>query len=217
MTALIAASLFHHTLGYLGHLIIRHGYGVLFAFVAAESFSFPVPGEIALLAGAVQASRGRLDLAAVVLVGVVAASAGDNAAYLVGRHAGRPFIFRLAKLMHVRRSRLERLEQSYHRNLWRTVITGRWISPVRGWTALSAGAARVPWPRFFAANLLGGVTWATAVTLAGFTLARHLSVDRLEGVFDLGLRLVLIVVVVAALAAVVVWAVRRRRRHRSRP
>ena len=71
--------------------VARHGYVVLFVLIAAESFGFPLPGEISLLVGAYEVQRGAFALPAVVLVGAVAAVAGDNAAYLLGRKAGRPW------------------------------------------------------------------------------------------------------------------------------
>ena len=33
----------------------RHGYVILFVLIAAESFAFPVPGEVSLLVGAYEA------------------------------------------------------------------------------------------------------------------------------------------------------------------
>lgn len=212
---LLIAALFHNALGHLGHLMVRHGYGVLFGFVAAESFSFPLPGEIALLAGAFEASRGRLDLAGVVLVGVAAAAAGDNGAYLAGRHAGRPVLLRFAKMIHVHQSQLEKMEHRYDRNVWRAVTTARWISPIRGWAALSAGAARVPWPRFFLANLLGGVSWTVTVTLASYALVRAFPADEVESGFDLGANVLIGVVIVAGVVLLVLWLARRRRRSKA--
>jgi membrane protein DedA with SNARE-associated domain len=211
----LIAALFHNALGHLGHLMVRDGYGVLFGFVAAESFSFPLPGEIALLAGAFEASRGRLDLAEVVVVAVAAAVVGDNAAYLAGRHAGRPVLLRFARMIHVHQSQLEKMEHRYDRNVWRAVTTARWISPIRGWAALSAGAARVPWPRFFLANLLGSASWAATVTLASYALVRAFPAEEVENGFDLGANVLIGVVIAAGVVLLVLWLARRRRHGKA--
>ena len=38
----------------------RHGYAILFVLIAAESFAFPLPGEVSLLVGAYETQRGVL-------------------------------------------------------------------------------------------------------------------------------------------------------------
>jgi len=79
----------------------RHGYAILFGLVAAESFWFPLPGELSLFAGGLEASRGKLNVFWVAGAGMAAAVTGDNLAYLLGRLAGRPLIERLARLLHL--------------------------------------------------------------------------------------------------------------------
>jgi undecaprenyl-diphosphatase len=47
------------------------------------------------------------------------------------------------------------------------VFFGRWVPGVRIVAAVTAGAARMPWPRFAVANAAGAVAWASTVaTLA---------------------------------------------------
>ena len=126
----------------------RHGYLILFVLIAAESFGFPLPGEVSLLVGAYEAQRGVYDLPGVILVGVVAAMTGDNLAYLVGRTAGRPLVERLLRLLHVPQIYLDRMDSSYRNHAGRTVVIARQLSPVRGLAAFSAGGTRVAWRRF---------------------------------------------------------------------
>ena len=41
---------------------------------------------------------------------------------------------------------------------------GRWVPGVRVVAAVTAGAARMPWPRFALANALGAIAWAASVS-----------------------------------------------------
>ena len=138
----------HGALKYLAGEFARHGYAILFGLVAAESFWFPVPGELSLLAAGYQASRGKLDVFWVAGAGIAAAITGDNLAYLFGRLAGRPLITRIARLLHLHARRADTMNHYFDRHAGTTIATARWISPLRGLVALSAGAARVPWRRF---------------------------------------------------------------------
>ena len=70
------------------------GYPALFLLVMAESGGVPVPGETALIAAAIVASQGKLDIELVVAIAAFAAIVGDNAGYLISRKAGRNLLER---------------------------------------------------------------------------------------------------------------------------
>src|SRR3954449_4703392 len=65
------------------------GYAAVFAFVAVETMGIPVPGETALIAAALLAHAGRLDIVMLVLVAAAAAITGDNIGFALGRRFGR--------------------------------------------------------------------------------------------------------------------------------
>src|SRR5215204_1644822 len=69
-------------------LLLEHGLILLFVLVAMESAGVPLPGETALVAAAILAQRGHYSLAAVIAVAAVAAIAGDNVGYWIGRKGG---------------------------------------------------------------------------------------------------------------------------------
>jgi undecaprenyl-diphosphatase len=179
--------------------------------LSAESFAFPLPGEVSLLVGAYEAQRGVFGLGWVIVVGALAAMSGDNLAYLFGRRAGRALIVRLLRFLHVRSAYLERVDSYFDLHAGLTVLVARQLSPVRGLTALSAGASRVPWRRFAPFNALGSLLWAAAVTLLA-----ALFVSRLDELADDLSLAGLIVVGLSPLAgAVLLW--RRLQRTAVRP
>ena len=62
-----------------------------------------------------------------------------------------------------RRHAVRRADRFFERYGAATVFFGRWVPGVRLVAAVIAGATRMPWPRFAAANALGAVAWATTV------------------------------------------------------
>ena len=114
---------------------------------------------------------------------MAAAITGDNLAYLFGRLAGRQLIERTARLLHLHAKRLEGMNTYFDRHAGTTITTARWISPLRGLVALSAGAAFVPWRRLLVYNAIGSISWAAAVTGLSYGLSRSLA--ELAEIFSL--------------------------------
>ena len=204
---LIGTTALHGALREVADEVAHHGYIILFVLIAAESFAFPVPGEVSLLVGAYEAQRGVFGLGWVIVVGALAAISGDNLAYLLGRRSGRALIVRLLRVLHVRSAHLERLDAYFGLHAGLTLVIARQLSPVRGLAALSAGTAQVRWRRFAAFNALGCIAWATAVTLLATLLVRHL--DAL--VDDLGLAGLIAATAIGLVAVVMLWRRFRRR------
>jgi membrane protein DedA with SNARE-associated domain len=212
--ALVVAAALHGVLRDVADEVGRHGLVILFVLIAAESFGSPLPGEVSLLVGAYEVHRGHFALSSVILVGVAAAIAGDNIAYLVGRRAGRPLIERLLRRFHLPLSYLERMDAYYHGHAALTVVIARQVSPLRGLAALSAGGTRVRWRRFFLANAAACTVWAVAVTVLATLLVSHL--DQVEDDLSLvGASAAAAVVAVAV--ALLLWRRRRRAAGRRAP
>jgi membrane protein DedA with SNARE-associated domain len=155
-----------------------------------------VPGETALLAGAIVAQRGKLDLTAVIAVAAVAAIAGDNLGYLFGRSAGRAVLDRYGHLVRLGPRRLRVMEIFYERHGPSTVFIGRWITLLRAAAALLAGCSHMSWWRFSLFNALGAFTWATTIGLLGYFFARSVSsIDSVIGIVGIALFVVVMVTV----------------------
>ena len=50
------------------------------------------------------------------------------------------------------------------------VFFGRFVAILRTFAAFLSGVNKLPWPRFFLFNALGGVVWATIFGLGGYFL-----------------------------------------------
>jgi membrane-associated protein len=183
------------------------GYVALGALIGAESTGVPVPGETALLAAAVLAGRGDLDIELVVAVAATAAIVGDNLGYWIGRKGGRR-LFELRGPLHGhRQAALARGEDFFARHGPKAVFLGRWIAWLRITSAWLAGITEMRWPTFLLWNALGGVAWATSVGLLAYMLG-----PAVEEIFKVG---GIVALSLAALALVAFAIVRWRRAARA--
>ena len=176
----------------------------LLAFVEAGALvGLLVPGELAVLLGGVLASRGQVSLPAMVGVAAAAAILGDSAGYEFGRHLG-PRLLRSERFVRRFGGRLERASAYVNDRGGAAVFAGRWTSVLRALVPGIAGMARMPYGRFLAYNVVGGVLWATTFVVLGYLAgASYQRVERIAG------RASLLLVVAIALVVGVRWVVHR--------
>jgi undecaprenyl-diphosphatase len=134
------------------------------ALILGESAGVPLPGETALITAGGLVAAGHLSLPLVILVATLAAITGDTIGYWLGRRGGRALLLRDGFGATHRRHAVRRADRFFARYGAATVFFGRWVPGVRIVAAVMAGAARMPWPRFAAANAAGALAWATTVT-----------------------------------------------------
>lgn len=152
------------------HLVEVFGYPLLFVLVMSESGGLPIPGETALIAAAVLASQGRLEIALVVPLAAVAAIVGDNIGYMIGRKGGRWLLERPGAFQRQRREVLLIGEPFFEAHGPKAVFFGRFVLGLRVWASWLAGATRMPWRSFVVWNALGGICWGTAIGLIAYFL-----------------------------------------------
>jgi membrane protein DedA with SNARE-associated domain len=182
----------------------RFAYALLALLVGGESAGIPLPGETALITASILASQAKLSLPLVIAVAAAAAIVGDNIGYELGRHGARRVLSRPGRLEERRQAFLRRGEAFFERHGGKTVFLGRWLPFLRITAAWLAGANHMPWPRFFAWNAAGGISWAISVGVFAY-LAGEIAVKILHdaGYVVLGL-------VALGLVALAVWYVFRR-------
>jgi membrane protein DedA with SNARE-associated domain len=157
----------------------RIAYVLLALLIGGESAGLPLPGETALITASVLASQDRLWLPLVIGIAAATAIVGDNIGYELGRHGARRVLSRPGRFEDRRKAFLERGEAFFDRHGGKTVFIGRWLPFLRVTAAWLAGANRMPWPRFFAWNALGGICWAISVGVFAY-LAGDLAVRILH-------------------------------------
>jgi membrane protein DedA with SNARE-associated domain len=159
-------------------LFARYGYSVVFLGVFLENTGLPVPGETMLLAGAAMAQYGSLSLPRVVVTAIAGAVLGDNLGFFIGRRYGRWFVEGFCGKIGLTRERLAQFDRFFHKYGGRTVFIARFITGLRVFGAVLAGASGLRWPTFLFYNAAGAIVWSTAIACAGYSLAY--SWDTLE-------------------------------------
>jgi len=152
-------------------LLEHYGYLGVAGMLFLQDFGVPVPGEIMLIAAAVFAGAGQMNIAVVFLVAVLAAVLGDNIGFLVGHFGGRPLAERFGRYVFLTPQRLDRAEAFFDRHGGKIVTFARFIECLRQINGLLAGIVGMHWAKFLAFNAVGAVlwvgTWAAVGYLAG--------------------------------------------------
>lgn len=160
-------------------LVHHYGLIALFLIVMLESGGVPLPGETALVAAAIFASQGNLNIVEVIAVAAAAAIIGDNLGYWVGRTGGRKLLERISVLDRWSSRALPWAERFFHRHGGKTIFLARFFSVLRVTAAWLAGISRMHWWTFFMWNAAGGIVWATLVGLVAY-YAGHAAADAID-------------------------------------
>ena len=185
--------------------LAEHGYWTVAIALLLENAGLPVPGEtILLLASFLAYSEHQLALPYVILVGVIAATVGDNLGFLVGFHGGRPLLARYSKTLRISAETIAKGEQLFERYGAATILVARFIAGLRVVAGPLAGVLRMNWRKFVICNFLGAALWVTVISSVGFFFGKHW--DRLVEVLkDMNLA----VLIAAVVVVVIVWLRRR--------
>jgi membrane-associated protein len=183
------------------------GYPLMFALIAIETMGIPVPGETALITAGIVASRGRLEIEAVIAIAAAAAILGDNVGFAIGRKLGRRLLTAPGPLLHHRRRVIAVGEPFFDRHGPKAVFLGRWVTGLRITAAWMAGVTRMSWPTFVFWNALGGIAWATSIALVAYFVGH--SAERFIHIAGLGGAGAVV------LGGVLLWFVLRLRRRRA--
>ncbi|HEV7829266.1 MAG TPA: DedA family protein [Pseudonocardiaceae bacterium] len=161
-------------LGTLAPLLDHYGYLAVAGLITLEDFGVPVPGETVLIAAAVYAGVGRLNIIAVVLIAVAAAVIGDNIGYAIGCFGGRRVVERFGRYLLVTPQRLDTAERFFNRHGGKVVTIARFVEGLRQANGIIAGTTGMPWRRFLAFNVLGAALWVGIWTSLGDLAGAHI-------------------------------------------
>lgn len=154
----------------VSHLIQAGGLLLIAAIIFGESgmfIGFFFPGDTLLLTAGVFAAQGKLSLASVVLVVAIAAIAGDNTGYHIGKRYGRR-LFSKPDGVIFRQEYVQRAEKFYERWGSRTMLIAHFVPIVRTFVPPVAGVARMDYPKFVLFDAIGDIAWAVIVTMIGY-------------------------------------------------
>jgi membrane-associated protein len=183
--------------------------GIL-AIVFAETgllIGFFLPGDSLLFTAGLLASQGKLNFAVIVVGCFVAAVAGAQTGYYIGRRVG-PTLFRRPDSRLFKKEYVDRAEAYFAEHGTKTIVLARFVPIVRTFSTVVAGVSRMEARTFLAYNLVGGLLWTAGVTTAGYFLGKTVP--------DIDKYLLPIIAVIVILSVIPVALEARRQRSNSR-
>jgi len=186
------------------HYMLIYGYWAVFFGVMLENAGLPVPGETILLVAGYFSSTGEFNIALVMLIAAVGAVIGDNIGFAVGHHFGRAFILRVGRFVFLTPKRFEHMENYFKSHGNKTIFVARFITGLRVFAALLAGASNMRWRTFLFYNVTGAILWSIVITTLGFLFGESLPIlIRWVG------RSGTILLVAGVIGAIVAWRIYR--------
>ena len=177
------------------HLIETGGLVLIAAVIFAESgmmVGFFFPGDTLLLSAGVLAAGGKLSLSLTIAVIALAAIAGDNVGYHIGKHFGRR-LFRKPDSIIFRHEYIMRAEEFYKKHGSKTMLLAHFVPVVRSFAPVTAGAGNMPMGQYIIFDAIGDIAWSIILTCFGYFVG-----SRVPGI-DKYIEPVLILVVLAFL------------------
>ena len=207
-TVLLLVDFVLHLDRHLGALLQAYGtwiYALLFLIIFCETGLVVTPflpgDSLLFVAGALWAAAG-MEPAVLGVTLIIAAVLGDNVNYWAGRYFG-PRVFRWEDSRLFNRRALEYTRAFYERHGGKTVVIARWLPLVRTFAPFVAGIGRMPYARFLAFSVGGGVFWVLALVYAGFYFGNIPLVKQ-------NLSLVILIIIALSLVPLALGFVRHR-------
>ncbi|MEK7292716.1 MAG: VTT domain-containing protein [Actinomycetota bacterium] len=184
---------------------------LLAAIVFAESgllVGFFLPGDSLLfIAGFLASEAGGNVLPSLPMVAgvtVLAAIAGDQFGYWVGRRIG-PTLFDRPKSRLFNPQNVVRAHQFFDRYGAKTIVLARFVPIVRTFAPIVAGIGTMKYRVFVIYNILGGLLWGVGITTLGYYLGEIGAVKN-------NIEIAILVIVLISLVPMLIELIR----HRSR-
>nr|WP_297357678.1 DedA family protein [uncultured Caldimonas sp.] len=145
-------------------------YALLFAIVFVETglVVMPfLPGDSLLFVVGALCGAGHMDLSLSMGLLLVAAIAGDQLNYSIGRYFG-PKVFRWEQSRFFNKQAFNQAHAFYERYGGVTIIIARFMPFIRTFAPFVAGVAEMNRAKFTLYNVIGAVLWVVGLTLAGY-------------------------------------------------
>ncbi len=162
-----------HVDKYLGAFVTQYGpwvYALLFLIVFVETglVVMPfLPGDSLLFVVGALCGAGVMNLPLAMILLLVAAIAGDQINYTIGRYIG-PKVFRWEQSRFFNRAAFDQAHAFYERYGGITIVLARFMPFIRTFAPFVAGVAEMSRGKFTFYNVLGAVLWVCGLTTAGY-------------------------------------------------
>ncbi len=163
---------FHWLFDQYGSLVYTILFLVIFIETGLVIMPF-LPGDSLLFTAGLFAHLGYLDIKLLIVLLFIAAVAGDNTNYFIGKNIGLKVLqlkFRGRRL--VKQEYIDKTHEFYDKYGTKTIIMARFVPIVRTFAPFVAGVAEMKYRKFLIYDLLGGAIWILSLTMAGYFLGQ---------------------------------------------
>jgi membrane-associated protein len=166
-----------------------------------------LPGDSLLVTTGLLASRGYLDIYALVPVLTLAAICGNSVGYFIGRATG-PRVFRRENSLFFNKKHAIRAHEFYEKYGRKTIVLAQFMPIIRTFAPVIAGVGGMRFRQFVTFNVLGAVLWIWSMLGIGYFLGSYI-----PGI-DQHIEIVVIVVVFISLLPGLIGGYRAKRARR---
>lgn len=169
---------------------------------------FFLPGDSLLFTAGLFVANGIIGapIWLVCLLLTVCAVVGNVVGYFIGFTVG-PALFNRPDSRLFKREHVDKTHAFFEKYGPRAIVLGRFVPIVRTFITAIAGVGRMDPRTYFTYSVIGGVAWATGVTLLGFWLGRITFVKE-------NVETILIGIVVLSVLPIIIEVVKARRQNR---
>lgn len=186
-----------------GAIIAWGGYPALAAIIFLETGAmvFFLPGDSLLVVAGFYAAKGDLNILALNGLLIPMAIAGDAVSYTLGKRMGPALLTPGSKRRLFKPQHIAAAQTFYSRHGGKAIVLARFVPVVRTFVPVVAGVSGMPYRKFAAFNVAGGVAWVAITTGIGFVLGARFPalLAHIEWVL-------VAVVVLSVLPALAEWA-----------
>ncbi|WP_104170659.1 MULTISPECIES: DedA family protein [unclassified Cryobacterium] len=174
-------------IGWFGSFVLLGVATIVFVETAFIVLSF-LPGDSLLFTVGLLTATGDVPFPIWVtcLVIFIAAFAGDQVAYLIGRKSG-PAVFTREQNRLFNPKNVERTNAFFAKHGGKAIIIARFLPVFRAFVPLAAGVGRMHYRTFVSFNLIGAFAWGVGSTLMGYLLGQIEFVATYSEFFIIGI------------------------------
>jgi membrane-associated protein len=133
---------------------------------------FFLPGDSLLFTAGLLSAQGVLPDIWVLLVTIpIAAIAGDQTGYWIGRRYGPP-LFNRPDSRFFKREFVDQTAAFFEKHGPKAIILARFVPIVRAFVPVMAGTSRMDYRTFLTFDIIGGLIWGVGVTTLGYFLGQ---------------------------------------------
>lgn len=157
---------------HLGTIISTYGlatYVILFLIIFMETglvFTPFLPGDSLLFAAGAFAALGSLNILALWIILATAALIGNTSNYWIGYFFGKKIVAH--PRIPIDEEHITETRKFFDKYGGKTIIMARFMPFVRTFAPFVAGVSRMSYKQFISYDLVGGITWVTVGTMAGY-------------------------------------------------